>query len=166
MRLRILGLVAPVFAGAVVAGLLSGRAAPVDAVAEAERRLGIDLDAGRIATNGIELFVVQAGPPDGPPVVLLHGFPEFWFGWYRQIGPLAKAGFRVIVPDQRGYDASDKPPEVDAYRIENLARDVAGLIQTLGHESAFVAGHDWGGAVAWAVAIHHPERVRKLAVVN
>ena len=96
-----------------------------------------------IAANGIRLHVIEAGPEDGPLVLLLHGFPEFWYGWSQQIAPLAAAGFRVVVPDQRGYGLSDKPMGVRAYNLDELALDVVGLIDALGREKAHVAGHDW-----------------------
>jgi pimeloyl-ACP methyl ester carboxylesterase len=144
----------------------SGNASPVDTVAAVERDLGIDLESSRVAAGEVQLHVVQAGPADGPPVVLLHGFPEFWFGWRHQIAPLARAGFRVIVPDQRGYAASDKPDDVASYRLDVLAGDVAALARSLGHERVFLAGHDWGGAVAWRVALDHPDLVRRLLIFN
>ena len=119
-----------------------------------------------IATNGIRLHVVAAGPPDGPPVILLHGFPEFWYGWRHQIGPLAEAGFRVIVPDQRVYGTSEKPAPVSSYALDTLADDVAGLIESTGHPRAAIVGHDWGGIVAWWVAVRNPGLVERLAVLN
>jgi pimeloyl-ACP methyl ester carboxylesterase len=120
----------------------------------------------RVATNGIHLNVAQAGPADGPLVILLHGFPEFWHGWRHQIGPLAAAGFRVWAPDQRGYNLSDKPRGVRSYRLDLLADDIAGLIAAAGCEQACVAGHDWGAEVAWFLALTQPERVRRLAIMN
>ena len=119
-----------------------------------------------IETNGVRLHVAQAGPADGPLLILLHGFPEFWYGWRRQIGPLAEAGFRVVVPDQRGYNLSEKPDGVNAYAIELLARDVTGLIEALGRQQAYLAGHDWGAAVAWHSAARYPERIQKLVILN
>jgi len=119
-----------------------------------------------ISTNGIQLHVMQAGPEEGPLVILLHGFPEFWFGWQAQIQPLAEAGFRVWVPDQRGYNLSDKPLGVSAYHIDTLARDIVGLIDAAGEEKALIGGHDWGAAVAWHLADNYPERVIKLVVMN
>jgi pimeloyl-ACP methyl ester carboxylesterase len=148
------------------AGWWSGREPRLDAVATARDELGIALDARRVDVGAVELFVVQAGPEQGPPVVLLHGFPEFWYAWKGAIAPLAAAGFRVIVPDQRGYGDSDKPPGVEAYDVDALGDDVAGLITALGHERAAVAAHDWGGGVAWNLAIRHPGRVRRLAVLD
>jgi len=118
------------------------------------------------STNGIRLHVVQAGPADGPLVVLLHGFPEFWFGWRHQIGALTQAGYRVVVPDQRGYNLSDKPKGVDNYRVATLAADVVGLLDALGQEQCFLVGHDWGAAVAWETAIRYPGRIQKLAILN
>lgn len=119
-----------------------------------------------IATNGITLHAIVAGPPDGPLVVLLHGFPEFWYGWRKQIDPLAEAGYRVLVPDQRGYNLSDKPRGVAAYNIDELAADVIGLIDAEGRDKAVVVGHDWGAAVAWWTAIRYPDRVEKLVILN
>ena len=119
-----------------------------------------------IATNGIRLHVVQAGPSDGNLVILLHGFPEFWYGWRNQIQPLAEAGFRVWVPDQRGYNLSDKPKGVNAYHIDTLACDIIGLIDASERDKANIIGHDWGAAVAWHLAIHYPERVEKLGILN
>ena len=119
-----------------------------------------------VDTNGISLHTRQAGPEDGPLVVLLHGFPEFWYGWHRQIKPLADAGYRVIVPDQRGYNRSDKPDGVDSYHIKTLAADVVGLLDAADRETAAVAGHDWGAAVAWWLALSYPERIESLTAVN
>jgi pimeloyl-ACP methyl ester carboxylesterase len=119
-----------------------------------------------IETNGIKLHVVMAGPKDGQPIFLLHGFPEFWRGWLKQIEPLAKAGYRVIVPDQRGYNLSDKPKGVKAYTLDKLADDILGLMDVLGYEKANLIGHDWGAVVAWAFAIWHPERLYKLGILN
>ena len=119
-----------------------------------------------VETNGISLHTRQAGPEDGPLVVLLHGFPEFWDSWHRQIEPLADAGYRVIVPDQRGYNRSDKPDGVASYHIEELVADVVGLIDAAGRETAAVAGHDWGAAVAWWLALSHPDRIDSLTAVN
>src|SRR6187455_603765 len=110
------------------------------------------------------LHYVEAG--DGPLIVLLHGFPEFWYGWRRQIEPLAAAGFRVVAPDTRGYNLSSKPDGVEAYDTGQLAADIRGLIQERGAETALLVGHDWGGTIAWATAMHHPEVVDRLAILN
>src|SRR5664279_5354974 len=119
-----------------------------------------------IQTNGVTLHVAQAGAPDAPLVILLHGFPEFWYGWHQQIPFLAEHGYRVCAPDQRGYNISDKPAGIDAYRVETLVDDVIGLINASGREKVYLVGHDWGAAVAWAVALLHPERLDKLVIMN
>lgn len=114
----------------------------------------------------VTLHVVAAGDPGDPLVVLLHGFPEFWYEWREYIEPIVAAGYRVVVPDQRGYNRSDKPPGVRAYRMTELSGDVVDLVAAEGYDSAHVVGHDWGGAVAWDVALRHPETVERLAVIN
>jgi epoxide hydrolase 4 len=117
--------------------------------------------------NGeVTLNAVTTGPKDGPIVVLLHGFPEFWYSWHKQITPLAAAGFRVIVPDQRGYNRSSKPSGVRSYALTELVSDVIAIAEQLGQERIFLAGHDWGAAVAWSVALLHPNRVARLAILN
>ncbi|WP_433294013.1 alpha/beta fold hydrolase [Actinoplanes sp. CA-030573] len=112
----------------------------------------------------VRLHYVEAG--DGPLIVLLHGFPEFWFGWRLQIKALADAGFRVVAPDMRGYNLSSRPEGVDSYDTDKLTGDIRDLIHRLGAQSALLAGHDWGGSVAWATAMAHPEVVDRLAILN
>ena len=107
--------------------------------------VGVELREGYADIGDMSLHYVEAG--DGPLVVLLHGFPEFWFGWQRQIAPLAAAGFRVVAPDTRGYNLSSKPEGVEAYGVDLLAGDVRDLIHERGAESALLVGHDW--AAAW-----------------
>lgn len=119
-----------------------------------------------LPTNGVRLHVVQSGSRYGSLVILLHGFPEFWYGWRRQIQPLAEAGLRVWAPDQRGYNLSDKPKGIAAYRLDELANDVLGLVDAAGADKCYLAGHDWGAAVAWWVALRYPDRVHKLAILN
>jgi epoxide hydrolase 4 len=126
----------------------------------------IKLEEEFIRTNGVQLHTVMAGPQSGPPVILLHGFPEFWRGWVKQLPALVDAGFRVIIPDQRGYNLSDKPPGVKAYRLRELVNDVSGLIDVLDYEKVNLVGHDWGAVVAWMMAIWHPERIRRLGIMN
>jgi pimeloyl-ACP methyl ester carboxylesterase len=118
-----------------------------------------------VETDGVRLHVVSLGPEDGPPVVCLHGFPEFWYGWLPVARRLAEAGYRVHLPDQRGYNESEKPSGVAAYRLPTLAADAAGLIDAIGGP-AHVVGHDWGAAVAWWLALDDPERVATLTAVN
>ena len=120
----------------------------------------------RVATNGVHLNITEAGPVDGPLVILLHGFPEGSFGWRHQIGPLAAAGLHVVAPDQRGYGASDKPPGVASYRLDELVADVVGLVAALGPEKTFLVGHDWGGIVAWRAIETHPERFDRAVILN
>lgn len=107
------------------------------------------------------MHYVTAG--SGPLLVLLHGFPDFWYTWRRQLAPLAER-FTVVAPDQRGYNESEKPGW--GYGVDVLVADVVELIERLGHERALLVGHDWGGAVAWATAIARPQRVERLAVLN
>ena len=114
--------------------------------------------------NGIRLHYVEAG--EGPLVVLLHGFPEFWYEWRHQIPALAAAGFRVIAPDLRGYNRSAKPAGIGSYRLEELVRDVAGLVRHVGAERATVAGHDWGGLIAWYLGMLRPEILDRLIILN
>jgi pimeloyl-ACP methyl ester carboxylesterase len=99
-------------------------------------------------------------------VLLLHGFPEFWYGWRKQIDALADSGFRVIVPDQRGYNLSSKPRGVARYRVRELVSDVLAIIDQLGRPNVYLVGHDWGAIVAWALAAWHKERVARLAILN
>ena len=117
--------------------------------------------------KGVRLHYVATGPADGPAVVLLHGFPDFWYTWRHQLPALAAAGFRAVAPDQRGYNLSDKPPRVRDYAIETLAADVAALARQLaGGRPVHLVGHDWGGGVAWLVAMWHPDVVDRLVILN
>jgi pimeloyl-ACP methyl ester carboxylesterase len=133
---------------------------------QALRQLNVAAEARFIAINGLHLHTIVAGPADGPLVVLLHGFPECWYTWRKQIKPLVDAGYRVVVPDQRGYHLSDKPRGIHHYRLEALSADVVELIRSFGRDKAIVVGHDWGGVVAWNLAMHHAEVVEKLIVMN
>lgn len=117
----------------------------------------------RVAVNQITLEVAEHGPPEGPVVILLHGFPELGYSWRHQIGPLAAAGHRVLVPDLRGFGGSDRPGPVEAYAITALAGDVIGLIDHAGVARATLVGHDWGADLAWKTAWMHPGRVRAVA---
>jgi epoxide hydrolase 4 len=130
------------------------------------RSMDVPVEHYDIATNGIRLHVAQAGPATGPLVLLLHGFPEFWYGWRRQLPSLAAAGYHVWAPDQRGYNLSDKPQGVAAYRLEVVAADVIGLIDAAGRGQACLVGHDWGGVVAWWLAIHAPHRLARVVIIN
>jgi len=120
----------------------------------------------RVSTNGIKLHVAEAGPADGPLLFLLHGFPEFWYGWRNQIGPLAQRGYHVVAPDQRGYNLSDKPDGVSNYDLDQLAGDIVGLADHFGRQTFNVVGHDWGASVGWWLAGQHAGRVRRFAALN
>lgn len=116
--------------------------------------------------NGVNLHVVAAGRPGDPLVVFLHGFPEFWYEWHDYVEPFVDAGYRVLVPDQRGYNRSDKPAGVRSYRIGELSGDVVDLVASEGRGSAHVVGHDWGGGVAWDIALRYPDTVDRLGIIN
>ncbi|WP_049921752.1 alpha/beta fold hydrolase [Halopiger djelfimassiliensis] len=118
------------------------------------------------SVNGVQLHVVVAGDPDAPLVVLLHGHPDFWYGWRAQISSLVEAGYRVVVPDQRGCNLSAAPDGIDSYRIAELTADVCELIHSEGRESAHVVGHDFGAFVAWNVALRRPSLVDRLGILN
>jgi pimeloyl-ACP methyl ester carboxylesterase len=129
-----------------------------------EDRASGELRDGYAEIGDQRLHYVEAG--DGPLIILLHGFPEFWYGWRQQITPLAAAGFRVVAPDMRGYNLSSRPVGVAAYDSDRLASDVRGLIHERGAKSAALVGHDWGGTAAWATAMTCPEVVDRLAILN
>jgi pimeloyl-ACP methyl ester carboxylesterase len=114
--------------------------------------------------NGIRLHYAESGSGDNL-VILLHGFPEFWYSWRHQLVALGKS-YRVVAPDMRGYNLSDKPTQVKDYSVELLVEDVIGLIRHFGADKAAIVGHDWGAGVAWAVVQKYPERVSKLAVLQ
>lgn len=116
--------------------------------------------------NGIKLHVAEAGPDTGPLVILLHGFPEFWYGWRNQIKALADAGFHVVMPDQRGYNLSDKPLGVKNYDVDKLSADVVALGAHYTKLPFRLVGHDWGAVAAWWTATRHPEKLRSLCVLN
>lgn len=114
--------------------------------------------------NGVRLRYIEAG--EGPLLVLLHGFPEFSYSWRHQMPVLAAAGFHVVAPDMRGYNRSEKPAGISAYRVEVIAADIEALIRHAGAERATVVGHDWGGAIAWQMPVQYPQRVERLVVLN
>jgi pimeloyl-ACP methyl ester carboxylesterase len=119
-----------------------------------------------VKTNGIELAVYEAGPKDGIPVVLCHGFPELAYSWRHQLPALAAAGYHVIAPDQRGYGRSSRPAAISDYDMEHLTGDLAGLLDAYGLKDAIFCGHDWGGLVVWQMPLFHPTRVRGVIGVN
>jgi pimeloyl-ACP methyl ester carboxylesterase len=120
----------------------------------------------RVPTNGIELHLVEAGPEDGEPVVLCHGFPELSYSWRHQIPALADAGYRVLAPDQRGYGESDKPGPIEEYDIHHLTGDLLGLLDDIGADDAVFVGHDWGSMVVGQMALLHPDHVRGVVAMS
>lgn len=119
------------------------------------------LDSRRVPTNGIELQVVEHG--EGPAVVLCHGFPELGYSWRHQVPALAEAGYRVLVPDMRGYGGSSRPARIEDYDVLTLCGDLVGLLDESGLDDAVFVGHDWGASVVWQLALAHPDRVRAVA---
>ncbi|MGP0029890.1 MAG: alpha/beta fold hydrolase [Acidimicrobiales bacterium] len=114
----------------------------------------------QIPANGMELHVAVAGPPEGTPVVLCHGFPELWYSWRHQLGALGDAGYRAIAPDLRGYGGSSHPKgDVAAYGSDRLTGDLCGLLDHYGYDRAVFSGHDWGAMTVWELGRLHPDRV-------
>lgn len=116
-----------------------------------------------IQAGGLRMHAAVEGNADDPLIVMLHGFPEYWYTWRFQIKPLVAAGYRVVAPDMRGYNLTDKTPPYDVFTV---ASDIVNLIHALGKQRAGVVGHDWGGMIAWAIAMMHPEVVTRLIVCN
>lgn len=117
-----------------------------------------------IDTNGIRMRIAEMG--SGPLVLLLHGWPESWYSWRRQISVLAAEGYHVVVPDMRGYGKTDAPEEIETYDIVHLTADVVGIVDALDEEMAVVVGHDWGAIVAWHCALLHPQRFRAVVAMS
>lgn len=117
-----------------------------------------------IDTNGIRMAVYEQG--DGPPVILLHGFPEIAFSWRHQLPALVNAGFRAIAPDQRGYGRTEVPPNVTDYRVDELIADVHGLLDAYELDRATFVGHDWGALLLWQMAMKRPKRIDRLIILN
>ena len=113
---------------------------------------------------GVRLHAVVRG--DGPLVVLLHGFPDFWYGWRHQLQAIDAAGYRVVALDLRGYNLSARPPRVEDYALDRVTADVAAVIASLGGHAHAVVGHDWGGAVAWRLSVTHASTFERLVVLN
>lgn len=128
------------------------------------RLAGIALHS--IAANGLHFRVATAGPERGPLVMLLHGFPEFWYGWRHQMTALARAGLRVVAPDQRGYGLSDKPAGIAAYALDSLADDVLAVADEFERSEFALVGHDWGGIVAWHLCGRDPHRITRAVILN
>jgi pimeloyl-ACP methyl ester carboxylesterase len=121
----------------------------------------------RVVTNGgVRLHCVHMGPSDGPLVLFLHGFPARWSTWRAVMPAFAARGLLAVAPDLRGYGASDRPKGVDSYSIPKIVEDVVVIVRAFDRDKAFVVGHDFGGGVAWATAMIHPELVARLAILN
>jgi len=122
-----------------------------------------DVEHDYVTNNGVKIHYVTIG--QGPLVLMVHGFPDFWYTWRHQMAAL-KDHFQVVAIDQRGYNKSDQPEGVEAYDVSYLVADVAAVIEHIGREKAVVVGHDWGGVVAWFFAMHRPEMTDKLIILN
>jgi pimeloyl-ACP methyl ester carboxylesterase len=120
----------------------------------------------RIKLSNITLNVATGGDKKGEPILLLHGYPDAWFGWKPVMAQLIQKGFRVIAPDQRGYNLSDKPVERTAYHSENIVQDAIDLMAYFGYERFSLAGHDFGGYIAWQIALTHEKRIHKLIILS
>jgi len=118
-----------------------------------------------IKTNGIQLHCKVAGPDDGELVILLHGFPEFWYAWNKFIPPLAEK-YKVVAPDLRGNNKSDSPKGLENYTLDKYLKDIVGLIDHFGGKAAKIVGHDWGGAIAWQLGHYYAEKVERLIILN
>ena len=114
--------------------------------------------------NNLKIRAVVEG--EGPLVVLVHGWPESWYSWRHQIDPLAKAGFKVAAIDVRGYGGSDKPYEIGAYSLKNLAADIAGVIDSLGYKEAYLFGHDWGGPIVWTTGLLYQDTIKAVGALS
>ncbi|WP_448651342.1 alpha/beta fold hydrolase [Pseudomonas fluorescens] len=125
-----------------------------------------DIQHNRIQVNGIELSVYIAGPEQGRPIWLLHGFPECWHSWREQIPALAAAGYRVFAPEMRGYGESSSPAEIADYELLTLCADIRQAMDHFGHEQVAMAGHDWGAVVAWHLALLEPARITRLITMS
>ena len=125
-----------------------------------------DIHFSHIRTNGIRVHLAQAGPDGGPLLFLLHGFPECWYAWRRQIGAFAAAGFRVVAPDLRGYGASEKPGDASDYGLDLVASDILRIAHALRPGPFRVVGHDWGATLGWWLATYNRERVERLVALN
>jgi pimeloyl-ACP methyl ester carboxylesterase len=122
--------------------------------------------SSQLMLNGLSLHAVEAGDANHPLLILLHGFPEFWWAWRHQITPLAKAGYHVVAPDLRGYNKSDAPQDVSSFRLETLIADVIAIADHYGAKCFNLVGHDWGGIIAWGVGANHAQRLKRLVIMD
>lgn len=166
MRYKVLKTALVAVASIVLVGYMSGRQPDRNDVVAASREFDTPFRKVFVDANGIKLHVVIAGPDDGEPIILLHGYPEFWYAWRGVAADLARKGYRVIIPDQRGYGRSGKPSGASSYRLDILAKDVVDLAAKLGHDRFVVVGHDFGGQVTWWTSLLYPKHVIGALVVN
>ncbi len=131
-----------------------------------DEKSGAVIEQREVAANGLTFSIRAAGPPDGRPVLLLHGFPQTSWCWRAQLEDLGRAGYRAVAPDQRGYSPGARPLSVADYATDHLVADVVALADALGMEKFDLVGHDWGGMVSWLAAARHPARIRSLAVLS
>lgn len=124
------------------------------------------VEHGTADSAGVKIHFAALGPKTGPLVVMVHGFPDFWYTWRAQMDALAAQGYRCVALDLRGYNLSDKPKGVEQYDMRLLVGDVVAVIKAQGREKAIVVGHDWGGAISWQVAFHAPQVVERLVFIN
>jgi pimeloyl-ACP methyl ester carboxylesterase len=164
--MRKLAIAALVLVTLLALGHGSGSQPTRDSVAAATKELGLDFESSFVDVGEVTLHVVSVGPPDGPPVLLLHGYPEFWYAWRGPAAELARAGFRVVMPDQRGYHLSDKPSGSGSYTYQKLAADMIGLLDAQGHAEVALGAQDQGGRVAWRLVMESPERFSRFAVID
>lgn len=125
-----------------------------------------DIKRKHYKIGSINMHVIEAGPSEGTPLLFLHGFPDFWYGWKNQVAYFADRGYRVIIPDQRGYNLTGKPTGVKAYRCSNLMEDICSLVQVLELKKVHLVGHDWGGMVSWLLGIYHPGYFKSITILN
>src|SRR5688500_17616686 len=146
-------------------GLACSSEAPIDHAPGAELNCGVDAFAfSQLEVGDVSLNVACQG--HGRTAVLLHGYPEFHLAWEQLAGTLAASGYRVVAPDQRGFNLSQRPLEPEAYHIDHLVDDASALIEAVADEPVLLIAHDWGGVVAWVLAHRRPELLRKLVVMN
>jgi pimeloyl-ACP methyl ester carboxylesterase len=126
----------------------------------------VEITHRAVTVDGLDLHLAEAGPSDGPTVLLLHGFPECWYSWRHQLTALGADGFHVVAPDQRGYARSAAPEAVEDYTLLHLVGDALGVLDAVGAERAVVVGHDWGAPVAWHTALLRPDRVQGVVALS
>ena len=144
----------------------TGGSSQLDEISLAEREIGIELKSELLSLNGIELHTVFAGPIDGEPVILIHGFPQSWFAWRWHIKTLAEHGYRVAAVDMRGYNRSSKPSSADPYEYEDYAADIIGLMDSQEWQQANIVSHDIGGIVGWELVFDQAHRVKRAVVFS